>query len=329
MERMEVYKGKSSKVAKKSRRNKAWVRTGGFLLIIVFVFLSVRYFHAEQFWKETRKFFVDNPLILLIVTICYFLSFCLRAEAWRIYLGKKVRYFSCLQGLLFSLFINHITPIKAGDAVRIGVLSWREKHISTSISAHSVVVLRVLDMLILLLFSFMGLLAFSRGILFKSSIVLLIAAFVFIILAIWFLRRYLPKLFKKHLHLLKNSFQAKNFLPIFTLTVLSWALEGVVVFGVTSSIGQHLGPFKAIWVNSITVGGQVFQITPGGISTYESVMTAALTSFHYPVREGYMVALISHSYKFIFSYFAGIMLLLISPAVKMQQIKALLRLRRG
>lgn len=305
-----------------------WIRLGGLLLALIFVLLSFRYFHAERFWEETREFFIGNPLILFIVTACYLFSFCLRAEAWRIYLGKTVCYSSCLQGVLLSLFVNHITPIKAGDVVRVGVLSWREKNITPEVSAHSVIVLRVLDMLVLLLFSFIGLLAFSRIFLLQFSLWVVITLFVFGLISIILFLKYRPQFLMKHVNLLKRGFSGKNFRYILTLIVISWVLEGAVVWGVTTSLGNQLPFIQAVWINSITVGGQVFQITPGGISTYESVMTAALTSFHYPVKDGYMVALISHSYKFIFSYLSGLLLLIHSPITKMKQIKELLLLRR-
>ncbi|MEH7501780.1 lysylphosphatidylglycerol synthase transmembrane domain-containing protein [Neobacillus drentensis] len=306
---------------------KRLVKVMGLSLSGIFIMLSWRYFHTENFLNGSKKFFLGNPLIIIGVTVCYLSSFILRAEAWRLYLGKKVKFISCLQGILLSLFVNHITPIKVGDAVRVGVLSWKEKNIKPDISAHSVVVLRSLDMLFLLLFSIIGLVAFSKEFIFHLSLGVLIILVLSILIGVFIVYKYCPLFVEKHILLLRTNFKGWNFIYIFFLIALSWSMEGAVLWGVTASLGDGLPIYKAIWVNSITVGGQVFQITPGGISTYESVMTAALTSFGYPAKDGYMVALISHSYKFIFSYFVGFLLLIYSPGINIKQLKAFLRMR--
>ena len=304
------------------------IRLMGFILAGIFIVLSLRYLHVEKLFNAMQEFFVGNPFIIAAVTVSYLLSFILRAEAWRLYLGKKVRFYSCLQGVLLSLFVNHITPIKVGDAVRIGVLSWREKNISPEISAHSVIVLRAIDMFFLLMFSFIGLIAFSRPFVFHYSLGLLFILVIMILMGFFFVKKHRPRFVEKHIQIIKTSLAGKNFVFILLFIAFSWALEGAVVWSVTASIGNGLPLYKAIWVNSITVGGQIFQITPGGISTYESVMTAALASFHYPLKDGYMVALISHSYKFIFSYLVGCLLFIRSPVTKIRQIREIL-LRRG
>lgn len=306
------------------KRSIQWI---GLFLAVIFIYLALKYFHVEQFWENTKEFFLENPSLILIVTLAYSLSFLLRAEAWRIYLGKSVRFFSCLEGVLLSLFINHLTPIKLGDVIRIGVMTWREKNISPEISTHSVAVLRVLDMGILLIFSFIGLLVFSEEFFMRYSISILLIIILIGSIGILFLYKFRRAFLLKHIALLKSAFSGKNFLLIFSLVSISWILEGMVVWGVSASAGLHLSFFKAVWVNSITVGGQIFQITPGGISTYETVMITALTSFQYSVKDGLMVALVSHSYKFIFSYLAGLFLLIHSPVEKINKLKTLLRLR--
>ncbi|WML27928.1 lysylphosphatidylglycerol synthase transmembrane domain-containing protein [Neobacillus sp. OS1-33] len=306
---------------------KPLVKVTGIILVGIFIMLSWRYFHAENFLNSSKKFFLDHPLIIILVSVSYLSSFMLRAEAWRLYLGKKAKFISCLQGILLSLFVNHITPIKVGDAVRVGVLSWKEKDITPDISAHSVVVLRSLDMLFLMLFSMIGLVAFSKVFIFHLSLAVVLILGLSSLIGGFIFFKYCPHFVEKHILILRTNFKGWNFVYIFFLIGLSWAMEGAVLWGVTASLGDGLSIYKAIWANSITVGGQVFQITPGGISTYESVMTAALTSFGFPIKDGYMVALISHSYKFIFSYFVGILLLILSPALNIRQIHLFLRMR--
>jgi uncharacterized membrane protein YbhN (UPF0104 family) len=96
---------------------------------------------------------------------------------------------------------------------------------------------------------------------------------------------------------------------IILLTAGSWVLEAFVLFGIARTL-----PFmQAIWINSITIAGQVFQLTPGGIGTYETVMTFALTAIGVPTADAYEWALLSHGFKFLFSYGAGMIVLLVYP----------------
>ncbi|WP_284037411.1 lysylphosphatidylglycerol synthase transmembrane domain-containing protein [Neobacillus sp. 114] len=300
----------------------------GVILFGIFIYLSIRYFHFGEFLKETKRFFWESPYLIIGVTICYSLSFILRAEAWKLFFGNRVKFYSCLEGVLLSLFVNHITPIKLGDVVRIGVLSLREKQVSPGESLQSVVILRFIDMAMLLFFSFIGLIVFAKAFVFRYSILVIVILAIACLVGGIMLWRFLPTFVHRQIQLVKTNLSGRNALLIFLMIAVSWALEGAVIWGVTASMGSGLSIYKAIWVNSITVGGQIFQITPGGISTYESVMTAALTTFHFSVKDGYMAAIISHSYKFVFSYLAGMLLLLHSPVLKINQIKEILA-RRG
>ena len=41
-----------------------------------------------------------------------------------------------------------------------------------------------------------------------------------------------------------------------------------VVVGVAMIVIEPLTPSEAIWANSVTIIGQIFQFTPGGVTTY-------------------------------------------------------------
>ena len=53
---------------------------------------------------------------------------------------------------------------------------------------------------------------------------------------------------------------------------MSWICEAFVIYEIANSLTF----LQAVWVNSVTIAGQVFQLTPGGLGTYETVMTFAL-----------------------------------------------------
>ncbi|WP_053367325.1 lysylphosphatidylglycerol synthase transmembrane domain-containing protein [Bacillus sp. FJAT-27245] len=301
---------------------KGLLYAGGLFFLPVFLYLSARHFSGEEIRAGLAGFFLENPLIIISVTIAYFLSFSFRAAAWRLYLGNRARFGSCLQAILLSLAVNHLFPVKIGDAFRIGLLTQKEKHIKADESAHSVIVLRLLDIFILLLLSAAGILILKKSFVVAIPEWAFSAGIIMAFLSAYVLYRFYPSFFTKHLSMVRQAFTPRRFIPIAMLTIASWLLEGAVVLGVAASIGNPLGPIQAVWVNSVTVGGQVFQITPGGIATYESIMAIALASFQFPADKAYVVALVSHGYKFVFSYAAGVALLFFTP------FKTIWRLRK-
>ncbi len=295
-------------------RNKSFfLKAIAIVLVVIFAILSFRYFHIETLVSESVRFWRSHSLFWGAI-FAYLLAFLIRALAWKMYLPKQVKYTNCVQGVFLSLFINHITPMKIGDILRAGFLSAKEKGLTLDESAHSVIVMRVLDVVTLVSITGAGLMILGKNVVFNLSLPLLALIGTLIILAMIFLNRYLPEFFDKHLLMLKKALTQKKSLYIMPLVIISWVLESFVIWNVARSMGISLAFLQSLWVNSFTVGGQVFQITPGGISTYESVMTSALTVLGIGVKEAYTASILSHGFKFIFSYFTGLLLLISSPA---------------
>lgn len=291
---------------------KKYFKLAGFVFLVVFAILTFRYFHIEDLWNEGKRFFGSS--LFWWTCAAYGLAFLFRALAWKIYIYKSVRYSTCVQGVFLSLFINHITPVKAGDILRAGILASREKEISLDEAAHSVVVMRLIDMAVLLFFSGAGLFFMGKELRADFSGWIAAGVLCFILLAVFTMKKYMPAFYHKHLTMVKLAVNQKNSLFILPLIIGSWTLESVVLWNVLKSMELSFPFLHSIWVNSLTVGGQVFQVTPGGISTYESVMTAALVLTGIGGKDAYTAALLSHSFKFIFSYLSGLILILSSPA---------------
>ena len=287
-------------------------KLAGFVFVLIFAILTFRYFHIGELLNEGKRFFASS--LFWWTCAAYGLAFLFRALAWKIYIYKPVRFSSCVQGVFISLFINHITPIKAGDILRTGILASKEKDISIDEAAHSVVVMRLIDMVVLLVFSATGLLFLGMEIKAELSGGIAAGALCLIIIAVFSMKKYMPAFFLKHLTMVKHAVRQKNSLYILPLVIGSWILESFVLWNILKSMELSFAFVNSIWVNSLTVGGQVFQVTPGGISTYESVMTAALVLTGIGGNDAYTASLLSHSFKFIFSYISGLMLILTSPA---------------
>lgn len=249
---------------------------------------------------------MERPGRLVSIVAAYSLAFVLRAYAWRLYLRERITVREALYGLLYSLFVNHISPVKIGEAVRVAVITGNDK-IPVAEAAQSVVVLRLLDLLVLGCFGAAGMMVMLGKIDLNWIFVCGgITGGILICLLLW---KKAPRFMQTQLLQLKGALQGIRGIAILFLTAASWVLEAFVIYGIASSL-----PFsKAVWVNSVTIAGQVFQLTPGGIGTYETVMTFALQAAAVPASSAYEWAVISHSFKFAFSYAAGLVLLIVHP----------------
>ncbi|WLR50151.1 lysylphosphatidylglycerol synthase transmembrane domain-containing protein [Bacillus tianshenii] len=292
-------------------------RSVAFLLIGLFVYITMQFFSFERLVTYLQPF-LDSPLLLLVVVLLYAGAFYLRAVAWHLYVARKLSVREAFYGVGLSLFFNHLLPFKAGEAVRV-MTAVRRKALSWEESTHSVVVLRLLDLL------FLGLIAGSGAVFLAVNVsigllgwILAVSVACFFIVSLPFVRKQLPRL-EKHWRTLREGLTGKKGVAVLSLTFVSWVLEAVVLYLFANGL---LGPLGAIWVNSMSVAGGVFQITPGGIGTYESVMSASLAVLHIPLSEGYHIAVVVHAFKFFFSFIVGAILLLIAPFhVSWQELK--------
>ncbi len=280
------------------------------LVLIIFTFLTFHYFDGKQLWNGLIDL-LEHPVLLVIIFLVYFLSFCLKACAWQLYLKGKVRFSTCLLGILYSLLVNHLFPIKVGDLVRAKVLSMRDNKVNDEEAFHSVFVLRFLDMLCLIGITLTGLL--NLNVSFKSPVWGIVAAVIFCIIVLSVLHKYYPNFIQRQLSLFKHAFSGRNGLAIVLITFLSWVLEGGILYGTVLALQGELSVWGTVFANSITIAGQVFQVTPGGIGNYESFLVFALGLFGFPLTEGYTIAVITHFMKFVFSYMTGAVVILIYP----------------
>lgn len=272
------------------------------LIICLFIGITYYYLDLRLLFVNVKRLF-NFPLLTICIMLIYFLSFCLKAIAWRFYFNNRVRFSTCLIGIFYSLLINHLVPIKVGDFIRMAILNKREKDISLSESLQSVFVLRMIDMSCLLSISLLGLvlLHIEFHIPYWILIIILIGCGLVLVTLSKRLQSFLMIQFRSIRSIL---FSVKG-LILFLFVFLSWLLEGAILFGTAWMVKQPVNFFEAIWVNGMTVSGQIFQITPGGIANYETFMSVSLSLLDIGIKEAYSIALITHGLKFLFSYIAG------------------------
>ncbi|WP_141430819.1 lysylphosphatidylglycerol synthase transmembrane domain-containing protein [Bacillus sp. 03113] len=287
-----------------------------------FVFLTIRYFNGKHLLDNVKEL-LQHPFILLFICTIYLLSFGLKGFAWKLYLNGRPRFSSCMLGIFYSLFINHILPVKAGDLVRIKILSTRDPHIKDEESIHSVIVLRILDMMCLMLLTLAGLVTLNVN--YSIPIPLIGLVSLIFIIVIILVKKYFPAFLERQMTLLRNAFSGKNGVAIFSLIFLSWVLEASILYGTVFIVGQgDLSLLQAVFANSVTIAGQIFQVTPGGIANYESFLVFALRLCDIPVTDGYTISILTHALKFGFSYGIGAVVFMIYP-IPLKTIKGWMR----
>ncbi|MED1537790.1 lysylphosphatidylglycerol synthase transmembrane domain-containing protein [Bacillus pseudomycoides] len=277
----------------------------GIFLLCVFFVISWKSFEASSLWRQLYGLW-KHPYTVVLLIMIYGVAFFFRAYAWQLYLHHRITMKEALCGLFYSLFINHVSPLKVGDAVRIAIIT-KEKKVTLGEGAQSVVVLRILDLLILGIFGAVGMFIMWGDILLNAPVIL--ACICTGIGMLFLMHKKAPQFVESQWKQLKAVLFTVQGIIIILLIVISWICEAFVIYEIASSLTF----IQAIWVNSVTIAGQVFQLTPGGIGTYETVMTFALRALGVGSVEAYEWSLMSHGFKFIFSYGVGALLLVLYP----------------
>ncbi|WP_181909435.1 lysylphosphatidylglycerol synthase transmembrane domain-containing protein [Paenibacillus taihuensis] len=282
-----------------------------------FVWLSWQYFHGKASIGSSMVKLLHSPEMLLLMIGGYSLSFIVKALAWRLYSGrdKEDRLALYIHPLLVSLLVNHVLPLKVGDLARTGLLA-RSAAIRWDDALHWVAVMRVLDMASLLFIGSVG--ALLLGLEASPWFIVVVALGVLVLVALYLFerrrrsnqqyqtdRKGIVAFVQRHYIRLQSTLASKRGAAAALLTLVSWLLEGAVVYGVTGVLDLPVNPFEAIWVTSMTIAGQLFHVTPGGIGTYETTLTASLGVLGVSGEVAFAAALLSHGFKFVFAYVTG------------------------
>lgn len=278
----------------------------GTVLILVFVWLVSTYFDFQTI-KDIGMFIIKHPFLLVSMFFVYLSAFLIRAYAWYLYMQKRVLFKVCVSGVFYSMFFNHLLPFKGGDLVRIGVvLLERGRKIKKDEVIHSVIVMRLLDLIVLVSITAIGLFfTFQNVFLSPTILVGILILFSMLLLFFFLAKSKFQNFYQRQLNLLIKGLTGFRGIFLILTIICSWFFEGIIVFGFLIYSSNAITIYEAIWVNSLTVGGQFFQITPGGAATYEAIMTFGLKVLSVSFATGLSVALISHLFKFIFSFIVG------------------------
>ncbi|TKD70352.1 lysylphosphatidylglycerol synthase transmembrane domain-containing protein [Pseudalkalibacillus hwajinpoensis] len=285
--------------------------TVGLLLVILFIFLLLNEFNLSMVTSFSLNL-LDHPVWFLTMISGYTASFLLRGWCWQLLVDQKIKFRVYISGIFYSLFFNHLLPFKGGEAVRMGVLA-QEQQGKWGTAVQSVVLLRIVDLFWLGLFAIVGaaLIGISVHLHFLiGSVFVLVASGLLVIL---FLKKSKFRSALKQLLTLRDLMISPNFPFVLVLSCISWIAEGVVVFGVASLSESTFTYLNAMWITALSVGAGVFQLAPGGFATYESVMSFSLNQVGFGWEEALSIALITHAFKYLYSFAAGVVAFYLYP----------------
>ena len=174
--------------------------------------------------------------------------------------------------IMGSLPLSSITPAKAGDLIKSYYLKDR---IPITKTAGSVLAERVFDVLILILFSLVGLLTYQRFELAGIAFIILAAIVVFFLISHIEIRLPIKRSWNDKLHNLLLAMETltkdrKRFLAVLAYTFAAWFLAILQTMAFFWALGIH-APFFFMMANipiAIFIG--MIPVTLGGMGTRDS-----------------------------------------------------------
>ncbi len=291
----------------------------GIVLAALFFYLIFR--HLD--WQICRRTLVAANLTLIFFSLILLgLGYAVRVARWWWMLRSldpTLPYRNCVTPFLFSYALNNLLPMRAGDLMR--VLGFRrELQASGSQILGTVFIERLLDLLVLLGFLFIGLAGLTSGALPESflGMALFLTCMVFLavflaMLAPGFITSFLASLsnlafFQQHGWLEKVAAWSQQFAEALSLcrsplvfcqllafSVTAWALEGGVFALVSLAVkaqGSPYGPWFALATGTLAT---LLPSTPGYLGTFDYFALQGLVAYGAPYQEALAFALLIHA----------------------------------
>ena len=295
-----------------------WPALLGAATVTLACVVVVARFLDESEWVATIGRLAAAPEWAVLLLVAYTLAFWLRALAWKQLIGNQQRAAELFSVLLAALSLNHLLPLKIGDAARVYFLS--AKGVGTARSAASTAVARLIEFATLVTIAVVA--ASLHPALSVPSIQPsppLMAGGLAVILGALLAASSLVRDGARVAS--GTAARARSFLsdfiqsargigprPVATaalLTSASWLLESVVLLAVARAAGVELALFPCLAITSVTLIGQAVPLTPGGLGVYEATMTAGLTAYGVGPGEALVLATATHAVKFAYSDTVG------------------------
>jgi glycosyltransferase 2 family protein len=280
---------------------KRWQLWVGVAVSAIFLWLALRGLKLTDVWATMRA---ANYWWLLPSVTAYFVAVWARTWRWD-YMLRPLKHIPL--GRLFPVVVigymgNNIYPFRAGEVLRSYVLRRREG-VPMSSSLATVIVERVFDGLVMLIFVFAALpfaplpsdsirslVALASLAFFGALLVFFAAAAVperFMALAGWFANRLLPERFRAPVLDFAARFMVglaslrsfRHVLMIFLSSIVVWLLETVKYWFVMHAFNFEVGFFALMLMNGVVNLATTLPSAPGYIGTFDGPGIAVLVLY--------------------------------------------------
>lgn len=270
--------------------------------------------------------------------ILYTLDQGLEAKRWSLILkdnsldvGLKDAFFA------FNLgnSINIIVPAKLGDVARSYYLK-KEKKYGYSRTLPSTILDRFFDVIGVYIVTLLTGIYVVTAVRLPSWLFTLMAAGIGILVAafivMWLLvknKKYVTSIKQEKLRsfmeslieVLEGSIKNKGKFVLLTfMSVVLWALEGIVSFTITLSIGIKVNPIVITFVSMIATLTKVIPVTPGGIGVFEGAMAVLLVMFGVGKPDAAIVATVNHLVMNLYTLAIGVFVI-VTKGISISKIK--------
>ena len=273
----------------------------GVVISAVFIWLALRGLHLPDVWVSLRS----AAYVWLIPSVAvYFLAVWVRTWRWD-YLLRPVRQIPMRR--LFPVVVigymgNNVYPFRAGELLRAFLLRQQEG-VSMSSSLATIIVERVFDGLVMLLFVFVAL-PFAplpsdaiRMVVIAGSVVFLSVLFLFFAVAAvprrflglagWLSGHLLPERFRAPLIGFAERFvvglaalrSGRGLAMIFLTSVIIWLLETVKYWFVMNAFDFTVSFFALMLMNGVVNLATTLPSAPGYVGTFDAPGIAVLTLY--------------------------------------------------
>lgn len=273
----------------------------GVLISAVFIWLALRGLRLRDVWASLRT--ADYVWLIPSVAV-YFLAVWARTWRWDYLLRpmKQIPLRRLFPVVVIGYMGNNVYPFRAGELLRAFVLR-REEGVSMSSSLATIVVERVFDGLVMLLFVFVAL-PFAplpsdsiRWVVILGSAVFLGALLVFFIVAAvperfmrlteWLADRLLPEKFRaptknfaeRFISGLTSLRSGRGLVMIFLTSVVIWLLETVKYWFVMHAFDFSVSFFALMLMNGVVNLATTLPSAPGYIGTFDGPGIAVLSLY--------------------------------------------------
>jgi hypothetical protein len=286
-------------------------------VVVSFVFLGLALQGQKlaDVWDALAR---ANYIWIVPGILTYFLAVCARTWRWHYLLRpiKSVPLRELFPIVTIGYMGNNIYPARAGEVLRSYVL---KKHSGVSVSASlaTVVIERLFDGVVMLLFVFVSLPRLEmmpdwlRQIVLLGSVVFFTALIVFFVLAAkpervqslyrWLIEKIFPIKFQGRVHGFADRFMVglsalrreRDVLMIFFTSLVIWLLETVKYWFVMHAFPFEVSFYALLMMNGVVNLATTIPALPGHVGTFDAPGIAILTAYGVdkPIATGYTLVL--------------------------------------